>query len=314
MAQTDQTPQTNPFGDEQPKIVHLEKNESHYEYCRMQMHEINRVHQRTFLCNMILCMIVCLLAVFKVYIGGFSVLSTPFIGSDDPGAILTGGIFQILFALLDIVLGYLAWANFHSLNIILAAWYSIVTVIGIFKLDYLTAIIGIVGLFFYIFAIQAMRKEGALSTMDGYPDFHETFSIDKSDFVIQTLLAHKDERSAFGKKKPIFSEQYSLRKKKSTHIQEDTGSASEALAEELQRTLADAKASKANPAAETKQLAAAPASQEDISSSNADAAAETVPDSIPDILSQQQPQQPKQSHRKKKRSRHNRSHKGGTST
>ena len=61
----------NPFEDEQPKIVHLEKDESHYEVCRMQMHEINRIHKRTFFCNMALCIVVCFLAMFQQTIAGF---------------------------------------------------------------------------------------------------------------------------------------------------------------------------------------------------------------------------------------------------
>ena len=40
---------SNPFNEEAPKIVHFEKDESHYEYCRMQMHDIERVHRRTFI-------------------------------------------------------------------------------------------------------------------------------------------------------------------------------------------------------------------------------------------------------------------------
>ena len=48
----------NPFEEEQPKIVHLEKNDSHYEYCRMQMHDIEKVHRRTFICNLALCILV----------------------------------------------------------------------------------------------------------------------------------------------------------------------------------------------------------------------------------------------------------------
>ena len=82
----------NPFENEKPQLVHFEKNESHYEYCRMQMHEINRVHKRTFFCNMVLCMVVCLLAVFRQYIGGFDVLSRSFLNLEDESAAILGGV------------------------------------------------------------------------------------------------------------------------------------------------------------------------------------------------------------------------------
>ena len=52
----------NPFENEKPKLVHLEKDESHYEYCRMQMHDIERTHRRTFICNLVLCIVVCFLS------------------------------------------------------------------------------------------------------------------------------------------------------------------------------------------------------------------------------------------------------------
>ena len=93
---------TNPFENEKPKIVHLEKSESHYEYCRMQMHDINRVHKRTFFCNMGLCMVVCLLAMFQQTVAGFDMLSVPFTVDDSPGMILAKGIFQIMFAMIII--------------------------------------------------------------------------------------------------------------------------------------------------------------------------------------------------------------------
>ena len=101
----------NPFENEKPQIVHFEKDESHYEYCRMQMHDIEHVHRRTFLCNMALCIFVCLLSVFRVYIGGFDWLSRSGIDTTRSTAVLTLGTFQILTAMVIILLGYLAWAN-----------------------------------------------------------------------------------------------------------------------------------------------------------------------------------------------------------
>ena len=99
----------NPFENEKPKIVHLEKNESHYEECRTQMLEIERIHRRTFFCNLGICILVCLLSVFRVYIGGFSILSIPFSQfADRASMMLAGGMFQILIALVVILLGYLA--------------------------------------------------------------------------------------------------------------------------------------------------------------------------------------------------------------
>lgn len=210
----------NPFENEQPKIVHLQKSESHYEYCRMQMHEIEHTHRRTFIANFAICIIVCILAVFRVYIGGFGILSKPYmeLGNSDQvskfvesGAFLAGGIFQIMIGMVIIVLGYLAWANFHSLNIILETWYAVVGVSGIIKGDYITGIIGAVGAVFYFFSLRAMGREQSLSEMDGYPDFQEKFDLSKSDIVIQTLLAHKGERRT---KSTLFTTDYSLRRKK----------------------------------------------------------------------------------------------------
>ena len=207
------TQNNNPFADEAVKLVHFEKDESHYEYCRMQMHDIERTHRRTFFCNLVICIVVCFLSIFRKYIGGFDMLSTP-LGLSDvraAGAVLAGGIFVILIAMVIIVLGYLAWANFHVLNLILEVWYIIVTVIGISRLDYLSAIIGIVGTVFYFFSIKAMSHEQRLSEMEGYPDFQEKFDISKSDIVIQTLLAHQGEHRT---KSTLFTTDYSLRKKK----------------------------------------------------------------------------------------------------
>lgn len=201
----------NPFENEKPKIVHLEKSESHYEYCRMQMHDIEKIHRRTFICNLALCIVVCFFSIFKKYIAMFDLLSRPYLELDRPEAILTGGIFQILFGMLIIVLGYLAWANYRTLNIILWAWYVMSTLIGIFRLDYLSAMIGIVGAVFYFFSVRELRHEQALAQMEGYPDFQEKLDISKSDIVIQTLLAHQGERRT---KSTLFTTDYSLRRKK----------------------------------------------------------------------------------------------------
>ncbi|MCQ2417225.1 MAG: hypothetical protein MJ071_05370 [Oscillospiraceae bacterium] len=229
------------FEEEKPQIVHLESNESHYEYCRMQMHDIEHVHRRTFICNMILCIFVCFLAIFHVYIGGFGMLSIPFSGVDDPGAILAGGIFQIIISMAIMVAGYLAWANFHTLNIILEAWYVVVTALGIFKLDYATALIGVVGAVFYYFSFKELKREQALSEMEGYPEFTEKFDISKSDIVIQTLLAHQHEKRT---KSTLFTTDYSLRKKKKKAAEKTearNGDAGTELAEELKKHLDDAK-------------------------------------------------------------------------
>lgn len=201
----------NPFEEEKPKIVHLEKNDSHYEYCRMQMHDIDKVHRRTFICNLVLCILVCFFSIFRKYIAMFDLMSRPFMELPKSRAILACGIFQILFGMVIIVLGYLAWANYRTLNIILGAWYAMVTLVGVFRLDYLSALIGVVGLVFYFFSIRELRHEQALAQMEGYPEFHEKFDISKSDIVIQTLLAHQGEHRT---KSTLFTTDYSLRRKK----------------------------------------------------------------------------------------------------
>ena len=241
-----------PFEEEKPQIVHFEKDDSHYEYCRMQMHEIEHVHRRTFICNMVLCIFVCFLAMFQVYVGGFGVLSAPFAEIDAPGAILAGGIFQIIISMGIIIVGYLAWANFHSLNIVLEAWYIAVTLLGICKFDYVTALVGIVGVVFYFFSFREMRREQALSEMEGYPDFPEKLDISKSDIVIQTLLAHKGEKR---QKSTLFTTDYSLRrmKKKKTDVFGETddkeeGAAGVALAAALKKSLDEAKTAEEKPA------------------------------------------------------------------
>lgn len=245
----------NPFEEEKPKIVHLEKSDSHYEYCRMQMHDIDKVHRRTFFCNLVLCIIVCFFSIFKKYIAMFDLLSRPYLTLDKPEAILTGGIFQILFGMAIIVLGYLAWANYRTLNIILGAWYAMVTLIGVFRLDYLSALIGVVGVVFYYFSIRELRREQALAQMEGYPEFHEKFDISKSDIVIQTLLAHQGERRT---KSTLFTTDYSLRRKKKKKTEfgytepEEKDKAEEAgnaLVESLQKHLNEARSTE-KPAAE----------------------------------------------------------------
>ena len=229
----------NPFEDEKPQIVHLEKDQTHYEYCRMQMHDIEHVHRRTFFCNLGLCIFVCLLAVFHVYIGGFDLMSGHGIDISRPASVLTIGIFQIVSALIIIVLGYLAWANYRSLNIILEMWYVVVTVFGIVRLDYLTGLVGVVGIVFYYFSIRELRREESLAHMDGYPEFHEKLDISNSDYVVQTLLAHKGERLGRKKKTGKFASEYSLRNPKKrrdlTESAADERDAGTELAEELQK-------------------------------------------------------------------------------
>ena len=242
----------NPFEDEQPKIVHLEKDESHYEVCRMQMHEINRIHKRTFFCNMALCIVVCFLAMFQQTIAGFDILSTPFTISDKPGMILAVGIFQIIVAMVVILCGYLAWANFHTLNIFLTIWYGFVTAIGIYRLDFFSSIIGAVGVVFYFFSLRAMQQENTLAEMEGYPEFQEKFDISKSDIIVQTLLAHKGEHRT---KSTLFTTDYSLRRRKKKLVLEPTeqqrDDRAESLAEELQKHISDARRQDAAQAAET---------------------------------------------------------------
>lgn len=224
-------PIKNPFENEKPKLAHFEKDESHYEYCRTQMRELDAIHKRTFICNMFLCMIVCLLGVFRKYITGFSIL-IPWYDIATPGAIITGGIFQVLIAMVVIMLGYLAWANFRTLNIFLLAWYGIVTFLAIYHLDYLSGLIGAVGLCFYFFSLRAMRREEVLAQMEGYPDFQETLNISKSDIIVQTLLAHKGERR---EKSTLFTTDYSLRRKKKKSAEPEQSDALKALTDELKK-------------------------------------------------------------------------------
>lgn len=241
----------NPFEDETPQLVHLEKDQSHYEYCRMQMHDIEHVHRRTFFCNLGLCIFVCLLAVFHVYIGGFDLLSGHGIDTSRAAAVITVGIFQIVVAMIIIVLGYLAWANYRILNIILEMWYVIVTVIGIVRLDYMTGLVGAVGIVFYYFSFRELRKEESLAQMEGYPEFHEKLDISKSDYVVQTLLAHKGEHLVKKKKSSVFSTDYSLRKaKKRKETDADSGTAGAELAATLQKRINEVQNAQSSTAAE----------------------------------------------------------------
>lgn len=225
-------PIKNPFENEKPKLAHFEKNESHYEYCRTQMRELDAIHKRTFICNMFLCMIVCLFGVFRKYITGFSIL-IPWYDITTPGAILAAGIFQIFIAMVVMLFGYLAWANFRTLNIFLLAWYGIVIFLAVYHVDYLSGLIGSVGLCFYFFSLRAMQREEVLAQMEGYPDFQETLNISKSDIVLQTLLAHKGERR---EKSTLFTTDYSLRrKKKKKSAESEQSDALKALTDELQK-------------------------------------------------------------------------------
>lgn len=283
----------NPFEEEKPKIVHLEKSDSHYEYCRMQMHDIDKVHRRTFFCNLVLCIIVCFFSIFKKYIAMFDLLSRPYLTLDKPEAILTGGIFQILFGMAIIVLGYLAWANYRTLNIILGAWYAMVTLIGVFRLDYLSALIGVVGVVFYYFSIRELRREQALAQMEGYPEFHEKFDISKSDIVIQTLLAHQGERRT---KSTLFTTDYSLRRKKKKKTEfgytepEEKDKAEEAgnaLVESLQKHLNEARSTE-KPAAEAKAEAASAEPEQ----TPAEAAESAMTDIIEEAPAPAEPEKP----------------------
>ncbi len=227
-----QTPAVNPFAEEQANIVHLEKNQSHYEYCRMQMHDIEAAYRRTFVGNTALCIFIALLSVFQVYIQIFGALSMPFVGMEGPGATLGGGIFQITFALIVAALGYLAWANVHTLNVILTVFYGVVAFMGVIKLDYWSAILGVVGLWLYIYSMRSMQREGALVEMEGYPDFRDKFDISTSDIVVQTLMAHRGEHKKYTKTTPR-----SLRKRKKQMMDEPTGDAAAELAEQIAESL-----------------------------------------------------------------------------
>ena len=238
---------TNPFEDEKPQIVHLEKDQSHYEYCRMQMHDIEHVHRRTFFCNLALCVLVCMLSIFRVYIGGFDLLSGGYNGDTGPSTILVFGIFQILTAILIIIIGYLAWANFRRLNYILLMWYVLVLIIGIGRLDYITALIGVVGAAFYFLSVREVGRENVLSEMEGYPEFHEKFDISKTDFVVETLLAHTGDKK---KKSSLFTTDYSLRKLKKKKDsdpdaeKEPENDAAQELAADLKKHIAEARSRK----------------------------------------------------------------------
>ncbi|MBQ6041402.1 MAG: hypothetical protein K5705_02715 [Oscillospiraceae bacterium] len=238
---------TNPFEDEKPQIVHLEKDQSHYEYCRMQMHDIEHVHRRTFFCNLGLCVLVCMLSIFRVYIGGFDLMSSGFNGESGPSTILVFGIFQILIAILIIILGYLAWANFRRLNYFLLMWYVLVLIIGIGRLDYITALFGVVGAAFYFLSVREVGRENVLSEMEGYPEFHEKFDISKTDFVVETLLAHTGDKK---KKSSLFTTDYSLRRLKKKKDgdpdaeKEPETDAAQSLAEDLKKHIAEARSKK----------------------------------------------------------------------
>lgn len=244
---TSATPaEATPWQDEKPQIVHLEKNQSHYEYCRMQMHDIETAYRHTFIGNLILCILIAFLSIFKVYLQIFGIFSMPFANMEGPGATLGGGIFQIIFAMLIAGLGYLAWANFHSLNLILSIFYGAVTVLGLVRLDYWSGILGVIGLWLYISAIRSMQRETQLSELDGYPDFREKFDISTSDIVIQTLMAHRGERRSNN----AFTTPRSLRKRRK-RMEEPTENASAvALAEQIAAQAAK-KSSQAEPAEET---------------------------------------------------------------
>ena len=240
-----------PFTDEKPQLVHFEKDESHYEYCRMQMHDIDKIHRRTFLCNTSICILVCFLAIFRFYVAGFDLFSHALAtadrgGSTPAGATLAAGMFEILVALAVIILGYLAWANFRILNLFLGLWYATVTITGIVRLDIASALIGVIGVVFYFFSFRAMAREQALSEMPGYPNFQEKFDISKSDIVIQTLLAHQGEHRT---KSTLFTTDYSLRrkKKKSAAKAEGEPDALHALADELQKHIDKARDAKQTP-------------------------------------------------------------------
>lgn len=238
MANLNQT--NNPFENEQPQLVHLEKDQSHYEYCRMQMHDIDSAHRRTFFFNLVICIAVSLLAVFQIYIGGFSLtggtgnMHADLSGMERLKVVLTIGIFQIVTSMIIMALGYLAWANFRILNIILAVWYFIVTFIGILQLDYATGIVGAIGLVIYCFAVRENQKESVLSEMEGYPSFQERFDIQKSDIVVATLMAHKGEKRT---KSTLFTTDYSLRRSKKRKAADAAAGSGERAGEALADTL-----------------------------------------------------------------------------
>ncbi len=275
-----ETKALNPFEEEKPKLVHLEKDQSHYEYCRMQMHDIEHVHRRTFFCNLGLCIFVCLLAVFHVYIGGFDLLSGHGIDTSRAATVITVGIFQIVVAMIIIVLGYLAWANYRILNIILEMWYVIVTIIGIVRLDYMTGLVGAVGVVFYYFSFRELSKEETLAQMEGYPEFHEKLDISKSDYVVQTLLAHKGEHLVKKKKSSVFSTDYSLRKaKKHKDAEAEGGAAGAELAATLQKKINEVQNAKDSAKTEPVTEQAAEAKPEPA----AEAAAETAAAEMQDL-------------------------------
>lgn len=167
---------------ERVKHTKLEKDYSYFDSCREAMADIEKINRAAFYYTCLACFIIAFCAMFKQRFQIFSSLGYAMGEPDSFAVIFCGGIMQVFLALVVVVVGYLAWANFHKLNIALFALYAAMCLLGLYHMDIPSLGIGLLGTAMYIRAMLTLPEEERLSKLEGYPYFNERLELSRQDF------------------------------------------------------------------------------------------------------------------------------------
>ena len=167
---------------ERVKHTKLEKDYSYFDSCRETMAEIEKTNRAAFFYTCFACFIIAFTAMFKQRFQIFSSLGYALGEPDSFAVIFCGGAMQIFLAILVVIVGYLAWANFHKLNIALFALYAAMCLLGVYHVDLPSMGLGLLGAAMYIRAMLTLPEEERLSKLEGYPYFNERLELSKQDF------------------------------------------------------------------------------------------------------------------------------------
>lgn len=167
---------------ERVKHTKLEKDYSYFDSCREAMAAIEKINRTAFFYTCFACFIIAFTAMFKQRFQIFSSLGYALGEPDSFAVIFCGGVMQIFLAALVVIIGYLAWANFHKLNIPLFALYAAMCLLGIYHMDLPSVGIGLLGTAMYTRAMLTLPEEEKLSQLEGYPYFSERLELSRQDF------------------------------------------------------------------------------------------------------------------------------------
>ncbi|WP_281527432.1 hypothetical protein [Ruminococcus champanellensis] len=182
---------------ERVKHTKLEKDYSYFDSCRETMAEIEKTNRSAFFYTCFACFIIAFTAMFKQRFQIFSSLGYALGEPDSFAVIFCGGAMQIFLAILVVIVGYLAWANFHKLNIALFALYAAMCLLGVYHVDLPSLGLGLLGAAMYIRAMLTLPEEERLSKLEGYPYFNERLELSKQDFDKEPLHPDSPDKDRY---------------------------------------------------------------------------------------------------------------------